>query len=258
MLASVQGTQLMYAIEMASKSWSLCWGDSSGDRPFGPGRCGWVIPHLNWCRTRPLSSERTGQSQSTRLLVYTRSWESCMRESIVHAHLRKPWTICLLWEFKGCHSSRADRGHSSRLSLPGRASSHASWGKWNCLTLKKSICFNDLVNGVGHDLMVTGFFNGLESRATKSISRNSALRFVSACSLHWLPFLSVPYGDNRGSPWNLAYLLDNDIVFGLTVISSVHIHLLLIVSETSAPLLEPRFSQFISSQNERYFRLLNL
>jgi hypothetical protein len=54
----------------------------------------------------------------------------------------------------------------------------------NCLTLQKSIRFNDLVNGVGHDLMVTGFFKGLESRAIKNNSRNSALRFVSACSLH--------------------------------------------------------------------------
>jgi hypothetical protein len=34
--------------------------------------------------------------------------------------------------------------------------------------------------------------------------------------LPWLPFLSVPYGDNRGSRWNMTYLLDSDIVFELT------------------------------------------
>jgi hypothetical protein len=54
----------------------------------------------------------------------------------------------------------------------------------NCLTLKKSTRFNNLVNGVGHDLTVTGLFTELESRAIKSNSRNFALQFVFACSLH--------------------------------------------------------------------------
>jgi hypothetical protein len=45
----------------------------------------------------------------------------------------------------------------------------------NCLTLKKSIRFNDLGNGVGHDLKITAFFKGLESRVIKSNPRNSAL-----------------------------------------------------------------------------------
>jgi hypothetical protein len=59
----------------------------------------------------------------------------------------------------------------------------------------------------------------------------------------------------HGSPASLSYSISTvRLVKWLCWFSSTHTYLLFTVSETSATLLESRFSQFILSQSKRYFQ----